>query len=114
MEISRSSVSTCADMADNSCDDFTEVSSTDAGEDIAAVYVDFDDLASCSSDGETTCETTSKPAQSATCIYSVMMLLHLRHAVSGDDDDDDDAVSPPVSYSTRSMSELPAPSPKKS
>jgi len=111
-------MSTYADtcMGDNTCDDFTEVSSTDAGEDIAAVYVDFDDAGSCSSDGETTSEVTSKPtspsqaaAKAAACMYSVMMLLRFRDAVFDDDDD----VSSPVRYSTRSMSDLPAPSPKK-
>jgi hypothetical protein len=100
--VSRSSESTQDDSY------FSDFSSTDAGDDIATTFVDFDD-ASSSSDGEpcndqsfmTPCRQTDVTVQC--CVYSVMMLLRLRAAACGDEDD-----STPVRYGTRSMSDLPA------
>lgn len=83
--------------------------------DVSQPFDDFDDFVSATSDCETntfedyvTSPCLQYPA--TTCVYSVSILLHLRASVFHDKD----GSPPPVSYSTRSRSELPTPCTAKS
>lgn len=87
-----------------------ECSSTDAGDDITTVFVDFADLSSSDSEMTDDCGTSSPCAPTAnltTCVYSVMMLLRLRASVCAEDDLDG------IRYGAKPRSELPAPATSK-
>merc|ERR1719199_2286986 len=85
-------------------------SSTDAGDDVEPIFVDLDDFASTSSDGEVSndeampLDTVNAKASVGSCVYSITMLLRFGAAVRGEAD----ASPAPVRYSARCKSELPA------
>jgi len=81
-------------------------SSTDAGEEITPTFADLCDFTSDSevADDSSIASPRSASGSATTCVYSVMMLLHLRAAVT---EEDKDPLA--VRYGTRAVSDLPVP-----
>jgi len=86
-------------------------SSTDAGEEITPTFADLCDFTSDSevADDSSIASPRSASGSATTCVYSVMMLLHLRAAVT---EEDKDPLA--VRYGTRAVSDLPVLAPTQS